>query len=95
MSGGLLCVHPNYGALPETAAGLTMMYQWSADRNVHAGAFARRLDEAIVLLKTDREHARQLTALQADYANHVFDWDRRAGEWESFLRAVAEQYAGP
>jgi glycosyltransferase involved in cell wall biosynthesis len=93
MSAGLLCVHPNYGALYETAAALTMMYQWSADRNAHASLFARRLDEAIVLLKAEPERARRATALQADYANHVFDWDRRAAEWETFLRELALQYA--
>jgi len=92
MSGGLLCVHPNYGALPETAAGLTMMYQWSPDRNVHAGLFAHRLDEAIVLLKTDPQRVLQLAALQCEYANHVFDWDRRAAEWDAFLRDLLAQY---
>jgi glycosyltransferase involved in cell wall biosynthesis len=92
MSAGLLCVHPNYGALSETAAGLTMMYQWSPDKNLHAGIFARKLDEAIVLLKTDPERVRQLTAMQSGYANHVFAWDRRAAEWETFLRALLAQY---
>jgi UDP-glucose:(glucosyl)LPS alpha-1,2-glucosyltransferase len=93
MSAGLLCVHPNYGALYETAAGLTMMYQWSADKNMHAGVFASRLDEAIGILKSDPERARQLGATQADYANNAFAWDRRAAEWEAFLRALAAHYS--
>ena len=93
MSAALLCVHPNYGALYETAAGLTMMYQWSADKNVHAGIFANRLGEAIGLLKTDPQRARRLAAIQSDYANQVFAWDRRAAEWEAFLRGLAAHYA--
>jgi UDP-glucose:(glucosyl)LPS alpha-1,2-glucosyltransferase len=93
MSGRLLCVHPNYGALHETAAGLTMMYEWVQDKNVHAGLFARRLDEAIMLLKSDPERVRRLTAMQSHYANEVYNWDRRAAEWETLLRDLAAQYA--
>jgi glycosyltransferase involved in cell wall biosynthesis len=36
MSAGLMCVHPNYGALPETSAGLTSMYQFDENKNQHA-----------------------------------------------------------
>jgi glycosyltransferase involved in cell wall biosynthesis len=93
MAAGLLCVHPNFGALYETAAGLTRMYQWSADKSVHAGVFARALDAAIVLLKTDRERVEQETGRQADYANEIYGWDRRAREWEGFLRELIEHYA--
>jgi hypothetical protein len=60
---------------------------------VHAGAFASRLDEAIGILKSDPERARQLGATQADYANNAFAWDRRAAEWEAFLRALAAHYS--
>jgi UDP-glucose:(glucosyl)LPS alpha-1,2-glucosyltransferase len=32
----VICIHPNYGALPETASNATIMYDWNEDANVHA-----------------------------------------------------------
>jgi glycosyltransferase involved in cell wall biosynthesis len=36
MGAGLDCIHPNYGALPETSRGLNIMYQYTSDPNTHA-----------------------------------------------------------
>ena len=33
---GLVCIHPNYGALPETAANATIMYDYDEDPTRHA-----------------------------------------------------------
>jgi UDP-glucose:(glucosyl)LPS alpha-1,2-glucosyltransferase len=35
MSAGLLCVHPNYACLPETASNWTMMYDYHEEKSVH------------------------------------------------------------
>ena len=32
----VICIHPNYGALPETAQNATIMYYWNEDPQVHA-----------------------------------------------------------
>jgi UDP-glucose:(glucosyl)LPS alpha-1,2-glucosyltransferase len=92
MSAGLLCVHPNYGALYETAASLTMMYQWSADKNVHANAFARTLEQAITTLKRDPDGVRERIAMQTRYADMAFGWDQRAAEWDAFLRSLLPMF---
>ena len=92
MSGGLVCVHPNYGALAETAANLTMMYQWSADKNVHAGGFLRRLNEAVELLKAAPESVRPRLAFQRRYADEIYGWDQRTAEWEALLRSLVAIY---
>lgn len=36
MGAGLDCIHPNFGALPETSRGLNLMYQYQSDHNAHA-----------------------------------------------------------
>jgi UDP-glucose:(glucosyl)LPS alpha-1,2-glucosyltransferase len=33
---GLICIHPNYGALPETAANATIMYDYTENMQDHA-----------------------------------------------------------
>jgi glycosyltransferase involved in cell wall biosynthesis len=94
MSAGLLCVHPNYGALAETAAGLTSIYQWSADKNVHASVFLQMLDGAVSAWKANPPALREHLALQKRYADTVYNWDQRAAEWEAFLRSLVAQYGG-
>ena len=32
----MLCIHPNYGALPETGANATIMYDFNEDPQAHA-----------------------------------------------------------
>ena len=39
MSAGLLCVHPNYACLPETASNWTMMYDYHENKEVHEEIF--------------------------------------------------------
>ena len=46
---GVLVIHPSYGALPETSANATMMYEYTEDVNKHANlayATARNMLEA-------------------------------------------------
>lgn len=43
----VLCVHPNLGALPETAAGNTLMYPFVSDYQSHAMTFYKTMQEAI------------------------------------------------
>lgn len=47
MSAGLVCVHPNFAALPETAANWTYMYQWNENPSEHAATFHMILSDAI------------------------------------------------
>ena len=83
MSAGLLCVHPNYAALPETAANWTYMYQWNEDLNTHANMFARHLAECIQLYNTDA--MQQRLKMQKMYADSFYSWESRALQWEMML----------
>lgn len=54
MSAGCICIHPNFGALPETSAGLTLMYDGNIeDINQHANMFAHTLKHAIEAAKNN------------------------------------------
>lgn len=46
---GLVCIHPNFGALPETAANATIMYDYKEDPQTHANL-------AYAVTKTVLEH---------------------------------------
>jgi UDP-glucose:(glucosyl)LPS alpha-1,2-glucosyltransferase len=86
MSAGLVCVHPNYAALYETAANWTAMYQWQDDPRSHAVVFYKALTSVIDALRSgDRKLMNSLVAQKA-YADEHYRWDHRAEQWEAFLR---------
>lgn len=86
MSAKLLCVHPNYGALPDTSGSITRMYQWHEDKNKHATRFLNVLHEAI---KDVREniHNTEIEYVKF-YADNRFNWDRRISEWKALLKML-------
>ena len=89
MSSGLLCVHPNYGALPETAANWTNMYQWHEDQNEHASHFYAALDASIESFWNDGVQSR--IASQRSYANVFYGWPLREFQWEQFLISLLDE----
>jgi len=84
MSAGMLCVHPNYGALYETAANWTNTYQWHEDINQHASILYQILDGVIQDYWDEGVQSR--LASQASYANVFYSWNLRSMQWESLLR---------
>lgn len=86
MSAGLYCVHPNFAALPETAANWTHMYQWDEDAPRHANKFAGNLLQAIKIVNTEQaQHRIQMTKT---YADSFYSWEVRKYQWEQMLKGV-------
>ena len=91
MSAGLMCVHPTYGALPETAANWTMQYQWDEDMNRHAGVFYNSLETAIRFMREKQERTMSQLASQRSYANVFYSWELRKLQWEGFLSSLLNE----
>lgn len=88
MSAQMLCVHPNYGALFETAANWTGMYQYDEDVQRHANKFHEALESAV--LAYDHPSIQTRLASQKAYADVFYNWGVRAAEWEYMLQAVID-----
>lgn len=86
MSAGLLCVHPNYAALPETAANWTSMYQWTEDINDHASTFYSYLHAAIRRVKDP--DVQSMINNQKMYADMFYSWNSRVIQWEQMLTGL-------
>lgn len=86
MSAGCLCVHPNYGALPETAANWTWMYQWNQSPRDHAQVLFGYLDNAIANYWTEAVQSR--LAGQKSYADVFYGWELRKHQWEAVLSGI-------
>ena len=86
MSAGLLCVHSNLGALYETAANWTHMYQYQDDLNVHANAFYQVLNSAIENYWDPAIQSRLMS--QKAYADVFYNWDGRIQQWNALLQSL-------
>lgn len=89
MSAGILAVHPNLGALFETAANWTNMYQFHEDQQKHAGMFYGMMEEAIQQLNDPSTKAR--LSVQKTYADVFYSWPVRRLHWENFLNSSVQQ----
>lgn len=84
MSAGLVCVHPNLGALPETASNWTYQYQFQEDVNQHAGLFFNILQVAIDNIKNDPNLPTRLKN-QKVYADQFYNWNTRKEQWQTLF----------
>ncbi len=89
MSAGLLCVHPNFAALPETSANWTMMYQFDDDIQRHAQVFYNTMKACIENLNDPGVQSR--LASQSSYSNVFYNWEVRARQWDVFLRSLLDE----
>lgn len=90
MSAGLLCVHPNLAALPDTSGGLTSMYQYVEDRNLHANIFYENLKHAISVVQTDE--AQHYTKFVKAYADTRFNLAKIADQWKVLMKELLLKY---
>ena len=86
MSAGLVCVHPNFGALYETAGNWTYMYQMNEELTKHAAILHGNLDNVIRNIDSDGIiRTRQMTK---QYADSFYNWESRKLQWEALLRMI-------
>lgn len=90
MSAGLLCVHPNMAALPDTCGGLTSMYQFNTDMNKHANIFYEYLAHAVDVVNSS-EAQNYLKFVKA-YADTRFNLDKISSQWKTLLTQMLQQY---
>jgi glycosyltransferase involved in cell wall biosynthesis len=86
MSAELICIHPNYGALYETAANWTMMYQWHENQRDHAAVLYNVVEQAIINEQSDA--VRNLLKGQKLYADSFYSWSTRGAQWNSLLSSI-------
>lgn len=89
MSAKMLCIHPNLGALFETAANWTMQYQYHEDKQAHANLFASNVDTAIQRYFEPGIQGR--LASQKAYADVFYNSMIREQDWFNLLSWVVTQ----
>ena len=90
MSAGLLCVHPNYGALSDTSGGLNFIYQGHSDPNMHANIFYHSLDDAIMKVNTDE--VQNYLKLVKMFADSRFNISKVSQQWVDLMEDLQRKY---
>lgn len=86
MNAGLLCIHPNLAALPETGANWTFMYNFHEVPNDHARNIYGMLDAAIENhFNNDEMKIQKRLENQAAYISMFYSWGIRKLHWKVFL----------
>lgn len=88
MMSGCLCVHPDYAALHETAANLTMMYSWQETPQKHADVFYNMMNQGLNFIRTGEGTLFQHLRFQQMYSTMKYDWEPRKMEWVNLLSNV-------
>jgi len=91
MSAGLVCVHPNIGALPETSGGLNIMYNYDEDKNKHAGVFINHLNAAINFVRENQE--KHMISFNKTFVDSRYDLNRIKTQWEAMLNDLNNKYS--
>lgn len=87
---GLLCVHPNHAALPDTAGGMTMMYDFDTDIQAHANNFYRTMKRAIETVDLSQTQDELFFASQ--YFEKRFSWETIGEKWVDLITQLEETY---
>lgn len=88
MSAGLVCVHPNYGALSETAYNWTMMYHWNEDLNQHAGTFYHVLKQAIQHVENGETG---MAPIAKKFVDTFHSWEVKKTQWEMLIQSLLNE----
>jgi UDP-glucose:(glucosyl)LPS alpha-1,2-glucosyltransferase len=91
MSAGLVCVHPNYGALPETSGALNIMYRGDMeDPQHHCNILVQHLDAAIRLVNSSSH--KNLISFNKAYVDSRYNINRIVSQWEIMLKDLLHKY---
>lgn len=91
MSAGLVCVHSNLAALPETSGSLNVMYQLDIDNmSNHANMFATYLNAAVNMVR-DNMHQDMVT-FNKYFVDRRYNIHLIKSQWERTLKELLAQY---
>ena len=92
MSAGLQCIHPNFGALPETSGSLNFMYQGDSDPAKHMQIFYQQLVNAYQRQKSNPEELQKYLAYVKNYTDHRYNMGKIKYLWEEMLKMLHQKF---
>lgn len=90
MSAECICVHPSFGALPETSGKYTMMYEYTEDERAHMARFHQVLDIAIESVLEGSEIMDYRRKAARGFIDVNNNWDMVQNYWVGLLEKVSQ-----
>ena len=90
---GLVCVHPDFAALPDTSGAVNKyMYGGSSNNEIHAALHFNNLKKAIAdVRRNDDEHVKSLQ-FNREYVQRRYNTEFVYSKWIKILEELNEQY---
>lgn len=88
IAAGMVCVHPDLAALPETASNQTVMYRYHEDPMKHAERFYEILRSVILSHQRIGVDYGELRAERQQAYIGDYNWDVREAQWEATLEEI-------
>ena len=86
MAAGNVAVVTNFGALFETCTDYA--YYLNYESNIHTLAHKFKVMIEYLAKHLHEPELKERLSAQQKYYRHFYNWDRRAGEWESFFKQI-------
>lgn len=90
MSAGCICVHSDYGALPETSRGITKMYP-VREYDEHVSLFYVNLKDAIKLVTSYKKEVSNMTQLTKVVVDNYGNWDISKIKWTTLINSLINE----
>jgi glycosyltransferase involved in cell wall biosynthesis len=87
---GCVCIHPNYGALPETASGLTAMYNYTENLNENANR-CYNITKSYLDLHKDFSYIFNLTSMNTGCALPRNSIQNFTDSWNNLLKGIINE----
>jgi glycosyltransferase involved in cell wall biosynthesis len=93
MMGEMTCVHSSLGALPETSMGLTEMYNYSDDVQVHVNRFYSTMHHIISQYEDPLGCANLIAKgkRNRELAESIYSWNKIGPQWKMIVDALVNQ----
>lgn len=85
---GNFAIHSNLGALAETSLGISAMYMYNEDPNVHVNVFYRELMSALAWISENREDVNRRLEFIANIAGNQYNWNIIQNKWKNLLGSM-------
>ncbi|QIG70655.1 putative glycosyltransferase protein [Rhizobium phage RHph_I1_18] len=85
LAGELYCIHPNFGALPETAKGMSVTYDQCDNNAVHMKVIADEMEKAYHFFRTENQ---MISPMQRMLFNRYHGIERVSQQWERLLTEI-------
>ena len=91
MSAKCICVHPNLGALYETAANWNVMYPFHEDQHRHAEIFYNNIKNVVEIAENDPNLLHNRLNVAKSYVDGFYSWDVRVNQWKALLDSIRNE----